>query len=801
MKTLLIKPNAKDVQYQSLEGLSAVELPLWLTILANYYKAEKIIDAEAERLSFIETVEQVIQYQPDKVVILATGSHPSAYIQQKSIMDKLASVLKDLNFEVEALDHLPVNPMEYESPRWDLLDMSKYRAHNWQCFGGLQRNNYGVVYTTISCPYHCFVENTIIGIVGKDKKIQDVKIGDKLLAFDDGKIVETKVKGVMCHNVKELYKITFEDGNSLTCTPEHPFYVKSSWIEARHLKENMEITSINGREKGLFVTKRFYEHHVGPTRPPITYKEKQDLSDRMKKNNPVKLLKVREKISKTLKEQSPILSKRLKELWKTGKMKHVPMSDEVKEKLSKRMKVDNPMKDKKVVEKMVKTTKEKIKSGEIIPFMCTPQYWKALKKKKNKMEIKLEKILNTNFPNEWKFVGDGSIRFDYYSPDFINTNGQKKLIEFQGCYWHGCKQCFPNTKKTDKRDKARKKVFKAHEYKTLEIWQHEFKNENEIIKKVGEFLYNGFKITKIEAIIPTNNKVYNFECIPYNNYFVRTRGNSSTKTNYKNNYVLSHNCEFCTIHNFYRSSYKQRDVNTVLKDFHDLYSKYGITNFKIMDELFVTKAKRTYEILDGLKDIGDKINIWTYARIDTVDEQLLKKLRAAGIKWVSYGIETGNDEIRRSIMKGKFTKDDIKSIVQMTKDCGVSIIANYMFGFWDDNYNTMRETLDFAKDLNCEFANFYATVAYPGSKFFDVMKERGVELSDNYNDYAQFSKSFKPLPTKHLTSEQVLEFRDKAFQDFFTSPKYLSMMKQKFGNGVIDEIKQMTNISVKRIDK
>jgi len=257
-------------------------------------------------------------------------------------------------------------------------------------------------------------------------------------------------------------------------------------------------------------------------------------------------------------------------------------------------------------------------------------------------------------------------------------------------------------------------------------------------------------------------------------------------------------CEFCNIHNFYITPYKQRDVNAVLKDFHDLYSQYGITNFKIMDELFVTKAKRTYEILDGLKDIGDKINIWTYARIDTVDEKLLKELRAAGIRWLSYGIETGNDEIRKSIMKGQFTKDDIKDIVQMTKDCGVNIIANYMFGFWDDNYNTMRETLDFAKDLNCEFANFYATVAYPGSKFFDVMKERGVELSDDYNDYAQFSKSFKPLPTKHLTSQEVLEFRDKAFQDFFTSPKYLSMMKQKFGNGVIDEIKQMTKINIKR---
>lgn len=407
MKVILIKPNGKNEQYGNLKELSAIEPPLWLAILANYYKATKILDAEVEDLSFQETIQKTENYQPDRIIILASGSHPSAYIQQRQLCLDLYNNLKG-KFDTTFLSQLPCSPIKWGKPRWDLLPINEYRAHNWHCWGGLNRQPYGVVYTSTGCPY---------------------------------------------------------------------------------------------------------------------------------------------------------------------------------------------------------------------------------------------------------------------------------------------------------------------------------------------------------------------------------------------------NCSFCCIKNFYGNTYEARLEKDVLDDFADL-ANLNIKNIKIMDELFILNKKRVHDICDGIIDY--KFNIWAYARIDIIDEKLLIKLKKANVNWLAYGIESGNDEIRKAIMKGNFDKTKIKDIIQMTHDNGIHIVGNYMFGFWEDSLDTMKETLDFAKELNCEYANFYCVVAYPESKLYQDMKNKGVSLPTNWNDYAQFSESFKPLSTKFLTFKEVLEFRDKTFLEYFSNIKYLASIQKIFGIETVNEIMQMTKINLKR---
>lgn len=95
---------------------------------------------------------------------------------------------------------------------------------------------------------------------------------------------------------------------------------------------------------------------------------------------------------------------------------------------------------------------------------------------KNKAEKKLEKIINKLYPNEYKFVGDGKVVIAGKCPDFINVNGQKKIIELYGDYWH-----------RNDNPEDRKEIFKPFGYDTLIIWEHELKN----IRRVG-FRINKF---------------------------------------------------------------------------------------------------------------------------------------------------------------------------------------------------------------------------------------------------------------------------------------------------------------------
>ena len=106
--------------------------------------------------------------------------------------------------------------------------------------------------------------------------------------------------------------------------------------------------------------------------------------------------------------------------------------------------------------------------------------FKGMQLSPNQPEKLLIKLLKKLLPKEYKFVGDGKLIVDGFNPDFINCNGQKKIIEFYGDYWH-------NKPKSKKRDKRRKIAYKKLGYKTLIIWEKELKNLNKVTNKIKQF--------------------------------------------------------------------------------------------------------------------------------------------------------------------------------------------------------------------------------------------------------------------------------------------------------------------------
>ncbi len=257
-------------------------------------------------------------------------------------------------------------------------------------------------------------------------------------------------------------------------------------------------------------------------------------------------------------------------------------------------------------------------------------------------------------------------------------------------------------------------------------------------------------------------------------------------------------CSFCCINApFGKSSYRMWSTETVMAEIDHLVNTYGVKNIKFVDEMFVLNKRHVLGICDRLIERDYKVNIWAYARVDTVQDQFLDKLKRAGFNWLCLGIESASADVRDGAAK-KYQQEDIADVVRRIQNAGIYVLGNFIFGLPEDNRARMQQTLDMALELNCEFANFYSAMAYPGSPLYKVALETRIELPEKWHHFSQHGYETKPLSTKYCSAAEILEFRDQAWNRYFTSPTYLAMLKQKFGQDVVDHVARMTQVPLRR---
>lgn len=270
-----------------------------------------------------------------------------------------------------------------------------------------------------------------------------------------------------------------------------------------------------------------------------------------------------------------------------------------------------------------------------------------------------------------------------------------------------------------------------------------------------------------------------------------------------------YHCTFCCIQAPFKAgeaaagmkasvnSYRMWSAKSVLAQLEILVEKYGVRNVKLADELFVLNPSHVETICDGIIARGWDLNFWAYARVDSVRDRQIEKLKKAGVNWLAFGIEAADAKVRDDVQKG-FDQADIATIIGKARAAGIRVIGNYIFGLPEDDLSTMQKTLDMALDLNCEFANFYCTMAYPGSELYRQAVAQGWKLPDSWSGFSQHSVDTLPLPTRHLTAGQVLKFRDAAFTTYFTNPRYLEMVERTFGAPTVAHIREMTRHTLER---
>ena len=259
------------------------------------------------------------------------------------------------------------------------------------------------------------------------------------------------------------------------------------------------------------------------------------------------------------------------------------------------------------------------------------------------------------------------------------------------------------------------------------------------------------------------------------------------------------NCSFCCINApFGKHRIRYRSPERVLEEIDLLVTRYGVKNLKIVDELFILDKRHYMPIAEGIIERGYDLNIWVYARCDTIDYSVLPVLKRAGINWFALGIESANPNVRDEVSKNMH-KDDMLSIVRNIQSSGIRVIGNYIFGLPSDTISTMEETLRLAQELNCEYANMYAVMPYPGSRLYAETAQLHPELlPPSWSAYSQHSADCHPLANGDLSAAEILAFRDRAFLRYNSSPRYLEMLEAKFGSEVRRYVERVNTVPLRR---
>ncbi|MDD5012757.1 MAG: radical SAM protein [Candidatus Nanoarchaeia archaeon] len=240
-------------------------------------------------------------------------------------------------------------------------------------------------------------------------------------------------------------------------------------------------------------------------------------------------------------------------------------------------------------------------------------------------------------------------------------------------------------------------------------------------------------------------------------------------------------CNFCSrkVHGY---KVRARSPENVIQEMEELYHKYGIDYFHIVDDYFTADMERAEKICDLI--IERKLNIkWICSngiRVDNINLDLLKKMKKAGCLRVAFGVESGSDEILKKI--GKNTSlEQIKRAFDLAQEANLITIAYFMIGNIWENEQTINQTIKFAKSLNTDYAQFLIVKPYPGTALYDLIEKNVNEAKFLIKDWDKYAIFNSPVvfTTKDLSEELIIKMHKKANDSFYLRPKQILFILYK----------------------
>ncbi len=232
-----------------------------------------------------------------------------------------------------------------------------------------------------------------------------------------------------------------------------------------------------------------------------------------------------------------------------------------------------------------------------------------------------------------------------------------------------------------------------------------------------------------------------------------------------------YSCIYCTAHQYYGKKLRLRSAENVGDEMQECLEKHHIRNFTMWSDTFNQSKKFVLDVCAEINRRGmdKKIRWMANSRVDHVDAEVLGEMKSSGCIGVSYGVESGVDEILEKMKKGA-NAQQAKDAVRLTKMAGIEVLTHIIFGLPGETIETINKTIEYVKEMDPDYAQFYCAIPFPKTELEDMGKKNGWISTEDYSKY-ELNQPVLNLPT--LSSEQLQKARIRAYREFYLRPTYI----------------------------
>jgi radical SAM superfamily enzyme YgiQ (UPF0313 family) len=234
-----------------------------------------------------------------------------------------------------------------------------------------------------------------------------------------------------------------------------------------------------------------------------------------------------------------------------------------------------------------------------------------------------------------------------------------------------------------------------------------------------------------------------------------------------------YNCIYCS-KPIFGSKFRAQSPKRTVDEIEYLNKQFGIKEIMFYDDSFTLDKKRVTQLTAEIKKRRLDILWACETRVNLISEELLKEMKNSGCYMMAFGLESGSQEILDDLRKG-VTLEQVKDAINITHKTGISSIGYFMLGSPKETPLTIRSTIDFAKDLQLDFAQFSITIPFPGTELYKLYLGKG-KGEMNWDDfiYASLGSANTPVfETEQLSREELAKWNSRAYREFYLRFSYV----------------------------